>query len=83
MSGRLGDRIEFGIEQEDAIDRWWASHGKSIKETFEKYKIWVSTELRRTQIQLQQVTEERDTLIKQVLALRHTLGQIREVIGNK
>ena len=83
MNGRLGDRIEFGIGQENAIDRWWASHGKSLKETIERYKIWLSDELRRTQIQMARVTEERDILIKQVVALRQTLGQIKEALHDR
>ena len=83
MSGRLGDRIEFGLEQENIIDQWWASHAKSIREAVEQYKIWASTELRRTQIRLQQVTEERDLLLKQVIALRQTLGRIKEALHDQ
>jgi len=81
MSGRLGDRIDLNLKHESAIDQWWASHGNALKITLDQYKIWVSGELRKTQVQLARVTEERDILARELLKLRKTIAQIKETLG--
>lgn len=80
-SKNLTDRINLQLKQEDAIDQWWNSHGKALRETLDQYKTWVSGELRKTQIQLARVTEERDLLAREILKVRKMIAQIKETLG--
>ena len=78
---RLGDRIEFNLEQENSIDRWWAFHGESLKQTIEQYKLWLSSELRKAQIENARLKEERDFLVRELLKLRKAFARIEEIQG--
>ncbi len=82
MDAKTVDRVNASIEREGGVDQWWAAHKKALHEMIEGYKTWVSVELRRTQVQLARVTEERDIAIKEVIKLRATLRKIKEAFEN-
>jgi hypothetical protein len=76
----LTEKINFQLKQEDAVEHWWNTHGKALRETLDQYKVWCSIELRKTQQQLARVTEERDLMVKEVLKSRNMLAQMRDLL---
>ena len=77
----LTEKINFQLKQEDAIDHWWATHGKALRETLDQYKAWCSIELRKTQQQLARVVEERDLLMRELLKLKKAIAQFKQTVG--
>ena len=77
---RLADRVQEVIEREEAIDHWWASHKKALREMLERYKLSIAVDLRRTQIQLERTTEERDLLLKKLLKANETIARMKEIL---
>ncbi len=82
-SKNLTDRIDQALQREEAIDRWWELHKKMLREVLEKQKLGDAAELRRMQIQLARVTEERDLLLRKLLEARQMIDRIREMTKEK